>query len=128
MIIFFAHVLLLSEKTDTLETVNFLQSKRINFYRMLGSGLNTAARLFSLLLLRFRFLFFWLGVVALCFCLGAGGREGWSFRSCVEYAFGASSLAEIHCTQDEPRVGIAFWEQFVTPVSMPEEGYDTALA
>ena len=44
------------------------------------------------------------------------------------YTFGGSSLAEIHGTQDEPRVGIAFWEQFVTPISMPEEGYDTALA
>ena len=91
MIIFFAHVLLLSEKTDTLETVNFLQSKRINFYRMLGSGLNTAARLFSLLLLRFRFLFFWLGVVALCFFFGEEGElvvsqlrevHVWGLESC----------------------------------------------
>ena len=41
---------------------------------------------------------------------------------------GSSSLAEIHGTQDEPRVGVAFWEQYVTPFSMPEEGYDTALA
>ena len=41
---------------------------------------------------------------------------------------GSSSLAEIHGTQDEPRVGVAFREQYVTPFSMPEEGYDTALA
>ena len=53
---------------------------------------------------------------------------GWMFRSSGMYTFGGSSLAEIHGTQDEPRVGITFWEQFVTPFSMPEEGYDTALA
>ena len=34
---------------------------------------------------------------------------------------GGSSLAEMHGTQDEPRVGIAFWEQFVTPFCVPEE-------
>ena len=39
-----------------------------------------------------------------------------SIRSCVKYTFGGSSLAEIHCTQDEPRVGIADWEQLVSPL------------
>ena len=32
---------------------------------------------------------------------------------------GGSSLAEIHGTQNETRVGIGFWKQFVTPFSMP---------
>ena len=94
----------------------------------MSSRLVTAARLFSLLLLRFRFCFCsgWaLWPFAFCF-LGGGGAV--LFRSCGMYTFGGSSLAEINGTQDEPRVGIAFWEQFVTPFSMPEEGYDTALA
>ena len=53
----------------------------------------------------------------------------WGSCWCICYLVGGgSSLAEIHGTQDEPRVGITFWEQFVTPFSMPEEGYDTVLA
>ena len=81
---------------------------------MLSSGLDSAARLFSLLLLRFRFFLFLVGRCGPLFLFGGQGGEGWSFRSCVEYTFGGSSLAEIHCTQDEPRVGIADWEQLLS--------------
>ena len=40
----------------------------------------------------------------------------WCICHLVCNSWGGSSLAEIHCTHDEPRVGIADWEQLVSPL------------
>ena len=65
----FVHAFCVGEQTRILRILlkRYIFSRSVNFSRAMSNGLDSAARLYSLLLLRFR-----LGVVALLF-LGVGG-------------------------------------------------------